>query len=268
MKTSDISNYDYDQDIHNPDGWVPAFKAAGVEAVIIGSQWLEKARWQIEKCKAGGLRIIAIYAEPDYDGAIVLAKECGANIIPLAYEPGSIQSHDELWAGIIAVRAAGLVPKIYGNMYDVFWAATDARFHDVGLWFASYFDDHHIITDLSWWPEVWAHQYTSTEYILGKNRDMSEIFKVQEDEEMGWNPIERNLMAVAWGDFGRTLACYRIWRDAGLIVESDPDNPADAAFTDADPANDLNAAMVIRGRCTELIALDSAGAFALVKGDK
>lgn len=177
MKAVDLSNYDYDVDINDPDGWVPALQAAGVEAAIIGSQWMDKARWQLAKCKEYGLPVIGCYAEPDYDGAIELAQEAGAGIVPLAYETGSIQNHETLWAGVCAVRAAGLTPKIYGNMYDVSWAATDVRFHDIGLWFAGYFDDHHVITDLSWWPEVWAHQYTSTEYIAGKNRDMSQVFE-------------------------------------------------------------------------------------------
>lgn len=182
MKVCDISNYDYDQDITNPDGWVAALQAAGVEAVIIGSQDMGKARWQVERCKAGGLPIIATYAEPDVTTAISLAGVAGCSTVCIVIEPGGIQDVQLLRSGIADVRAAGLVPVLYGNRGDVLATAGLPEFQAIPLWFASYFDDHRVITSVDWWPELWGHQFTSTEYIAGKNRDISEVFT--EDTDM------------------------------------------------------------------------------------
>lgn len=178
MKISDISNYDYDHDIGNPDGWVQGFKDAGVEGFIVGSQWMSKALWQVQRILAAGMPVIATYAEPNVDTAITLAQVAGADTVCLVYEPGGIQSHDDLYAGVVAVRAAGMQPVLYGNMYDIFWAASDERFHDLPLWFASYFNDRHILSSVDFWPVLWGHQYTSTEFIAGRNRDLSEVYDV------------------------------------------------------------------------------------------
>lgn len=177
VKVADISNYDYDQDVTNSDGWVPAFKAAGIEGVIIGSQWMNKARWQVEKCKAGGLPVVATYAEPNVATAISLAGVAGCSTVCIVIEPGGIQDVQLLRSGIADVRAAGLVPVLYGNRGDVLATADLPEFKSIPLWIASYFDDHHVINSVSWWPELWGHQYTSTEYIAGKNRDVSEVFE-------------------------------------------------------------------------------------------
>lgn len=176
MRVVDLSNYDYDADIQNPEGWLPAFQSAGIQGVIVGSQWPEKARWQLAQCQSFGMPILAAYAEPDVEGAIGLAKAAGARFVCLAYEPGSIQDPEELYAGIGAVRDAELQPVLYGNYYDVFWAAADARFHDLPLWFAAYYADGRVLDRVDFWPVLWGHQFTSTMAIAGRNRDVSEIY--------------------------------------------------------------------------------------------
>jgi hypothetical protein len=178
MKVCDISNYDYDQDITNPLSWLNAFKLNGIEAVIIGSQWMGKARWQLDQCNQMLMPVIATYAEPDVGTAIALASEAGCSIVAIVIEPGGVQDINVLRAGIDLIRANSMTPKLYGNKGDVL-ALTQgsSEFYDIELWFASYFDDQHIIYSVDFWPKLWGHQYTSTEVIAGKRRDLSEIFE-------------------------------------------------------------------------------------------
>jgi len=193
MKVADISNYDYDQDIYNPDGWVQALIEAGVEGFIIGSQNMMKARWQLEHIRTAGSPVVATYAEPNVTTAIQLAEESGAKRVCIVIEPGGIRTLSELRAGIANVRAHLLKPTIYGNRSDILALIGDSlEFEDVPLWFASYGLNDGTkapVTEVDFGGfTVWAHQYTSTAYIAGKNRDLNYVF---EEDDMGMTPEEK-----------------------------------------------------------------------------
>ena len=207
MKVADISNYDYDQDIYNPDGWVQALIEAGVEGFIIGSQNMMKARWQLEHIRTAGSPVVATYAEPNVTTAIQLAEESGAKRVCIVIEPGGIRTLSELRAGIANVRAHLLKPTIYGNRSDILALIGDSlEFEDVPLWFASYGLNDGTkapVTEVDFGGfTVWAHQYTSTAYIAGKNRDLNYVF---EEDDMGMTPEEKARMdrlenlVGAWG---------------------------------------------------------------------
>lgn len=184
MRVADVSNYDYNIDHQqaDPDAWVQAFKDAGIEGVIIGSQNMAMARWQAAGCRDRAMPIVATYAEPDVDGAIHLARENSARTVCIVIEPGGIQDINEVRAAVAKVRAAGMLPALYGNRGDVL-ATTGgaAEFTAIPLWLASYYDDHRVISNVDWWPTLWGHQFTSTMFIAGKNRDVSEVFQEEDD---------------------------------------------------------------------------------------
>lgn len=249
MRVSDISNYDYDQDFGNADGWVSALKAEGVEAVIIGSQNMDKARWQLARCREAGMSVIATYAEPNVDTAIALAHEAGALVVCIVCEPGGIQDFGELKAAVQKVRNSGLLPVLYGNRGDITAAIPAGEMQDVGLWFASYFDDHHVVTGVPWWPKLWGHQYTSTAMIAGKNRDLSEVFVQQEEQVM--ESYRRGMVAIANGPGDAMLASYDAFVNAGFAEPLAPP-PGDNAI------GDMNAYLVRRQRIMVLAVSDSA----------
>lgn len=181
MLVVDLSNYDYDHDVNQPDAWVPALISYGVKAVIIGSQWPDKAAWQKQKCEAGGLEIIATYAEPNVSTAIALADSIPT--IAIVIEPGGVQDVNALRAGINLVHAASKEVVLYGNKGDVLSLTQGLpEFTQYPLWFASYFNDQHVVTSVDFWPELWGHQFTSSAVIAGRTRDLSEVFVVSQKD--------------------------------------------------------------------------------------
>jgi hypothetical protein len=65
VKASDVSNYDSDFDAHSGSDWVAEFKAAGIEGLIIGSQWMDKA-WlrDAERGRPGKARRVMLAWQP------------------------------------------------------------------------------------------------------------------------------------------------------------------------------------------------------------
>jgi len=187
---ADISNYDADHDASEPR-WAFEFLAAGIEGVIVGSQWPTKSARQIDQAVAAGLPVIGTYAEPDAASAIALAHSCGAKFVGLACERGSIVSHAELVADVNAVRGAGLTPWIYGNAGDLVNIAGDLLRTEL-IWLANYgMDDPSAprapITEYDFGAygvrKLAAHQFSSTAVIAGRVRDRSYWYP-QEDEPM------------------------------------------------------------------------------------
>lgn len=95
---------------------------------------------------------------------------------------------------------------------------------------------------------------------INQSRDpLAYIVAGEEDEPM--TKTEKGLLNIAWGDFGRALDCYHALRgpnstDAirGLL----PDEGIDDAFANGCADDDLNAAMVLRGRLTTIVTSDVA----------
>lgn len=191
----DISNYDYDVDINNPDAWLAAYKAYGMEGVIIGSQWPYKAYWQLAQCQKNDMPVVATYAEPNWTTAIQLASDAHCSTVCIAIEPGGIRDASTLHRAVSDIRAAGMTPKLYGNEGDVLAVATVEQFGDVELWMAGYWNDERKIASVDWWPKVWAHQFTSTTKIAGKNRDISMLFNSAEGELSVEDKLMLNILA-------------------------------------------------------------------------
>lgn len=83
------------------------------------------------------------------------------------------------------------------------------------------------------------------------------------EEEEPMTKIERGLLNIAWGDFERALASYTALRnplDARTAVFRDvlPEEGIEFAFANSDQGDDLNAAIVMRGRLTSLAVSDVA----------
>ena len=81
---------------------------------------------------------------------------------------------------------------------------------------------------------------------------------------------ERGLINIAWGDFGRALSVYRALRQPDIpqnVRDLLPDEGIETALANGDPNDDLNAAIVMRGRLMTLATSDVADfAYQLVGG--
>lgn len=101
-------------------------------------------------------------------------------------------------------------------------------------------------------------------------RDPAENFDPESFLEEPMTRAERGLINIAWGDFGRALDVYRALRRPptpdnvrGLL----PDEGIETALANGDPNDDLNAAIVMRGRLMTLATSDVADlAYQLVGG--
>ncbi len=205
---SDISNYDYDADQDEPL-WAAEFLESGISSIIIGSQWPYKAQAQLEAAKAAGLRVLGTYAEPDVGSAIALAHMAECDFVGLACERGSILTFSELSADVDAVRAAGLIPWLYGNAGDLIGIAGPLLETEL-IWLANYGmndpdNPRDPITEYNF-PGVGvrrlaAHQFSSTKVIAGRVRDRSYLY-LEEDEmaQEDKDKIEKLMRIVAgWG---------------------------------------------------------------------
>lgn len=258
---ADISNYDYDADAANHRAWAEEFIAAGIAGVIVGSQWPAKALAQLEEARSVGLAIVGTYAEPDADTAIALALEFSARGVGLACERGSILNFAELSADVDKVRAAGLVPWIYGNRGDLVSIAGELL-TTTPVWVASYGTNdpnapREPITsmDFGYGPvSLFAHQYNSTIVVAGRVRDHSYYFGQwpAQEEEMGLTMPERIIGAAAsQGDYENMKACYLALIGGGFIGgEADPPEPPDD--------DSLNAAVVRREHIRNVMYADRA----------
>lgn len=205
---ADISNYDYDEDLDEPT-WVQKFKDAGIDGVIVGSQWPLKARAQLEALRYQGLRIVGTYAEPNANSAIKLAQEFDGKHVGLACERGSILTQAELQADIDLVRGAGLTPWIYGNASDLIAIAGLDLLYSADVWLANYGWNNPSVPrdpiteyDFGRGPRALiAHQFSSTIVVAGRNRDHSYLY-LEEEEDMASTIEIEDLILSVWGADG------------------------------------------------------------------
>lgn len=191
-KVLDLSNYDYYVDIRNVY-WVEQMERAGVEAIILGTQWPDAARYQADQIKArSGIELLGTYAEPDVDSAIAVAKEFKMKMVGLVTEPGSILDQKEMLDGIDKVRQSYLDPYIYGNKGDLtrIIAGAEDKFADTKLWLANYGTNDPEdptapirVVSLGSWTKVAMHQYSSTIVVAGRVRDHNYLL-IEPEEEM------------------------------------------------------------------------------------
>lgn len=104
---------------------------------------------------------------------------------------------------------------------------------------------------------------------ISHSRDPLQYFIHQEEDDQPLTPAERGLLNIAWGDFGRALEAYRALRQPDVaqnIRDLLPDEGIETAFANNDQSDDLNAAMVMRGRLTTLATADNAEAIYKILG--
>lgn len=191
-KVLDLSNYDYYQDIRNVY-WVEQMERAGVEAVILGSQWPDATRWQADQIQSRSkIELLGTYAEPDVDSAIAIAKEYKMKLVGLVTEPGSILDQQEMLDGIDKVRQSYLDPYVYGNRGDLsrIISGKEEQFRNTKLWLANYGTNDPNeptapikLVSLGPWGEVAIHQYSSTIVVAGRVRDHNYLL-IEPEEEM------------------------------------------------------------------------------------
>lgn len=104
---------------------------------------------------------------------------------------------------------------------------------------------------------------------ISHSRDPLHYLITTEDQPM--TPAERGLLNIAWGDFQRALDCYRALRDPNVTPQNIrdllPNEGIETALANGDPADDLNAAMILRGRLTTMATSDVANdAYAILGG--
>lgn len=229
----DLSNYD----LATLD--VDGFKAAGVDRVILGSWPLGDMRAAANKLRAGGIEIIGFYGFiyfgdaggelRDITAAIALAKDFGVSRVWMDCETDANQQG---WHSapaptpeerVIAIglrrqliEAAGLQPGIYTGAW--WWpSATNnsTAFSDLPLWHSAYVDNAGTFSEVrtvnyGGWTDVAIHQWTSTNYLCGKNRDCNTVFEeddmtpeqvraiVREEFDNGISAVFRTLTAGYW----------------------------------------------------------------------
>ena len=92
-------------------------------------------------------------------------------------------------------------------------------------------------------------------------RDPAQNFDPESFLEEPMTPAERGLINIAWGDFGRAFDTYRALRQPDIpqnVRDMLPDEGIETALANGDPNDDLNAAMVMRGRLMTLATSDVA----------
>jgi len=167
--------------------WATQFIAAGVDGIIVGSQWPDKARWQIARANEASLPVYGTYAEPDVASAVALALSCGAGFVGLACERGSILTYEEVLADVRMVRGAGLTPWLYGNASDLISICGPLLYQEL-VWLANYGTNDPAnprppITEMNFGSgivKLAAHQFSSTIEVAGRVRDHSYLF-MEED---------------------------------------------------------------------------------------
>lgn len=291
MTTLDLSIYDYST-------FAPScFAANGVERVIIGTSNLAASRDMIVGCRAAGIAVEDLYGfiyyglsyeSRDLDNCLALAAELGGiTRIWLDCESGfsdnGVEDDTEApWVTVEdrflatmdqrrRVEAAGLQAGIYTGIY--WWRSKMADSHafaDLPMWLAYYGANdgqQQPITELGifsfgGWTKTAAHQFASTIGLCGRaNRDHNYWFIPDSEEDSPMTKTERGLLNIAWGDFGRAYDCYVVLRGPGstdAIRGLLPDEGIESAFANGCADDDLNAAMVMRGRLTTILTSDVA----------
>ena len=101
-------------------------------------------------------------------------------------------------------------------------------------------------------------------------RDPAQNFDPESFLEEPMTRAERGLINIAWGDFGRALSVYRALRQADIpqnVRDLLPDEGIETALANGEQSDDLNAAMIMRGRLMTLATSDVADfAYQLVGG--
>lgn len=193
MTILDVSNYDlttFDAE---------CMKYSGVTGVIIGCQRENAADIMATRCVVAGLPILGVYAFLYFgidtlgqtQTAIDVALRHGVGRIWLDCEStgqydaasGPTQRQDELAACCDLVSAAGLDPGIYTGGW--WWPGNmdSAAFSHFPLWHSEYPNDGHAIPDVAYggWTKVAVHQFTSTFWCCGRNRDANYTFEEEDD---------------------------------------------------------------------------------------
>jgi len=207
-KVIDLSNYDADHDMAYSPMWAVQFIGAGVDGIIVGSQWPDKARWQIARANAASLPVYGTYAEPDVASAVALALSCGARYVGLACEAGSITSRDELGAGVDYVRSHGLIPLIYANEGD-YRNIAGPEFDNELRWLANYGANDPTMPRAPI-QGVAVHQYSSTIQIADRVRDHN--YWMIPEEEMSQEDKDKIEM------LGRVVAGWGFTSDEGEML--------------------------------------------------
>lgn len=182
----DFSNFD--SDVPFDEAAVAAFRAAGADYFILGTQNPAIARAQAAVALAGGMTAVAVYVEPGkaadaaqatIDG-IAIAHELGVSTVYAGCEAGGVNGIPELRGIRQQVEAAGLRVGVYAGSPT--WAAlfdSSTEFSDCPLWFPGYWGDRRIIDTVAFggWTKVAIHQYASSPAIAGRDRDYDMILE-------------------------------------------------------------------------------------------
>lgn len=289
MTTLDLSIYDHST-------FAPScFAANGVERVIIGTSNYAVSRDMVEGCRAAGIAVEDLYGfiyyglsweSRDLDNCLRLAGELGGiKRIWLDCESGFSNNgvDDDTEAPGITVQyrmaktieqrnrviAAGLQPGIYTGIY--WWRSNMGDSHafaDLPLWIANYgtndpSNPRPPITEVDFggWTKPAAHQFSSTIALCGRAVRDHNYWFLESEEEAPMTKSERGLLNIAWGDFERAYDSYVALRNPedertasvrGLL----PDEGIEYAFANGCADDDLNAAMVMRGRLTTIATSD------------
>lgn len=290
-KALDFSNYD--SNVPFDDAAVALFIADGFKLFILGCQNPALADEQAVVARRGGMRTCSVYIEPftaddayaATQAGIERCKWFGNRVVWAACEKGGVTGIEELRAIHAHVEAAGLILGIYTGKYtwqDLFQNTTE--FSDCPLWFAAYWSDGHITSDLAaegltfgGWTRVAIHQYASTPDLAGRPRDRNMVLIEQEGFPM--TDAERAIGTIALGNDRRMIKCYRAFV-ASSVPGSNPQVPFidEEAFGGPVPfdtnewdtclptgEDQLNAYVTMRNRIEYLAFSNAEAAFDLVK---
>lgn len=222
MAYLDLSQYDTPFD-------ASCFKAAGVDGVILGvfhPGGKEKMAEAAGQLITAGVPIIGFYGLPyfgslfgeqrDISWAIENALRFGVSRVWIDCEidAAPFGFTDDVGATparrvkvirelVAKIRAAGLEPGIYSAPW--WWkpeTGNSTEFADLPLWFANYPDNGRAMDTLpepfGGWTKPAVHQYTSTLYVCGRDRDANYVFEETNDMTPE-QTIEHNAMVAIFG---------------------------------------------------------------------
>lgn len=211
MTVLDVSNYDFDTFD------VTCLKAAGIEGIILGCQREDIARAMAQKAAAGALPMLGTYAFLYFGldtagqamAAIRVAKDFNIDTVWLDCEStGSLEDNHQtpdtrqrqLRDCVHLVQSHGLRAGIYtGSWWWPGYMANTTEFSHLPLWHAAYGPnsgpaDPIRTVNYGGWSAVAIHQYTSTLYVCGRNRDANYVF--EEDDDMADPRVDALIKAM------------------------------------------------------------------------
>ncbi len=166
----DVSNY---SQLFSDEQLV--FVRDGGYGVCIGLQDAVKAHDFRDQCHSIEVVIDYYVERPNRHIEVIDDPE---GMVWVDIEPGCFTNRDEANTERARLRAAGLVPGIYGNAFSIQAVIGQSdEWKDDPLWYANYPNDHHIpdiseFVPFNGWERPWGWQYSSLG-IAGINCDLS-----------------------------------------------------------------------------------------------